>query len=172
MRLEVFAMTEFEDQVATRRLCAIYCSVVDDGNAERMASLFVPNGRLVVYAPGSSPGSSAPLRRWEGIEGFRKLIATLGQSYVKWVHFLGNHWVEINGDLAEGEAYLLAHHLRDRANGQEEEVAIIRYRDRYVRTNDGWRFQERNAIRQWTTVRPVIGHQHEIDAVLHGKRNT
>jgi hypothetical protein len=161
---------EFADQVATRRLASIYCTAVDDGDAERMASLFVAGGQLVLFAPGSQPGSAEPLRRWQGVEGFRKLVATLTQSYVRWVHFLGNHWVEVNGDRAAGEAYLMACHLRDSARGQEEEVALIRYRDFYVRTAQGWQFEQRNAYRQWTTVRPVAATQHEIDTVLQGTR--
>jgi hypothetical protein len=159
-------MTEFEDQVATRRLATVYCSAVDNGDAELMESLFVGGGQLVVYAPGSKPGVGEPLRHWQELDGFRKLIATLQQSYVRWAHFLGNHWVEVGGDQAIGEAYLMACHLRQSADAQVEEVAIIRYQDSYVRTSSGWRFAQRNACRQWTTVRPVTTTRHEIDAVL------
>jgi SnoaL-like domain len=162
-------MNEFEDQVALRRLASVYCTYVDDGDAQRMASLFVPGGRLVVYPPGARPGAGKSLRSWEGVEGFRKLIAVLGQSYLRWVHFLGNHWVDINGAHAAGEAYLLACHLRNGARGQEEEVAVIRYKDIYMRMSEGWRFRERNAYRQWTTVRPIDAGRHEIDAVLQAK---
>src|SRR5271169_3382576 len=113
-----------EDDVALRRLVCIYCTYVDDGDAERMAGLFVTGGRLIVYPVGARPGSAEPLRHWEGVEGFRKLIAVLGQSYLRWVHFLGNNWVDVEGDNATGEAYLLAHHLRVSGERQEEEVAV------------------------------------------------
>jgi hypothetical protein len=163
-------MSEIESTLAIRRLADVYCSAVDDGDADLMASLFVPEGRLVVYEPGSRPGHGVPLRSWD-LEGFRTLIAVLGQSYVRWVHFLGNHWVDIDGAHATGQAYLFACHLRQREHGLEEEVAVIRYRDSYALTDDGWRFAERNACRQWTTVRPVASGQHEIDAMLHGRRD-
>jgi hypothetical protein len=167
--MEEEPMTDFEDQVAMRRLADVYCSAVDDGDAAAMAALFAPGGRLVVYRPGDWPGAGEPLRRWDGIEGFTKLLAVLEQAYVRWVHFLGNHWVEVDGDRASGEAYLFACHLRTRGDGaEEEEVAVIRYKDLYVRTSDGWRFEERNACRQWTTVRPLVAGTHEIDALLHG----
>jgi hypothetical protein len=159
-----------DDLVAMRQLASVYCSAVDDGNAERMASLFVPNGQLIVYPAGSQPGSAEPMRHWEGIAGFSKLIGVLGQSYLRWVHFLGNHWVEVNGDTAHGEAYLFACHLRAGDDGEQEEVAVIRYRDNYVRTADGWRFGERHAYRQWTTLRPIDVRQHVIDIALHGAR--
>jgi hypothetical protein len=163
-------VSEFEDGVALRRLADVYCSAVDDGDAERMASLFTADGRLVVYPPGTWPGEAAPLRRWDGIEGFRRLLSVLERTYIRWVHFLGNHWTEVAGERAEGEAYLLACHLRAGSGGEEEEVAVIRYKDLYVRTEAGWRFQERNACRQWTTIRPVSAGRHEIDSVLHGPK--
>jgi SnoaL-like domain len=166
--MEEEPMTDIEDHAAMRRLADVYCSAVDDGDAERMAALFAPGGRLVVYRPGDWPGAGEPLRRWDGIEGFTRLLAVLEQAYVRWVHFLGNHWVEVDGDRASGEAYLFACHLRMRDDGaEEEEVAVIRYKDLYVRTPDGWRFEERNACRQWTTVRPLVAGTHEIDALLH-----
>jgi hypothetical protein len=157
-----------EDALALRRLADVYCSAVDDADAERMRSLFVPDGHLVVYAEGAVPGEAEPLRRWD-VTGLGTLIATLQQSYVRWVHFLGNHWADVEGDRATGETYLLAHHLRDTPSGRKEEVAVIRYLDRYARTDAGWRFAERNVRRQWTTVRPVASSQHEIDAVLRGR---
>jgi hypothetical protein len=159
-------MISFEDHAAMRHLADVYCSAVDDGDAERMASLFVPGGQLVVYPPGTWPGEAEPLRSWTGVADFRRLMAVLADSYVRWVHFLGNHWVEADGGEASGEAYLLACHLRAGAGGEEEEVAVIRYKDHYRRTADGWRFTERNACRQWTTVRPVSAARHEIDLAL------
>jgi len=161
-------MLNLEDSVATRHLASVYCGAVDDGNAERMSSLFVPDGQLIVYPAGSLPGASEPLRSWTGPSGFSKLLSVLSQSYLRWVHFLGNHWVEVNGDSARGEAYLFACHLREDTNGQKEEVALIRYRDNYVRTADGWRFSERHAYRQWTTLRGIDTGEHSIDTVMHG----
>ena len=161
-------MTLTDDHVAMRDLAARYCSAVDDGDAARMAGLFVPEGRLIVYPAGTRPGDEVlPLREWRGVTGFARLIGILSDTYLRWVHFLGNHWVDIGGDRAAGEAYLFACHLRQGADGrEEEEVAIIRYRDRYVRTEGEWRFETRRAYRQWTTVRPIDSGSHEIDVAL------
>ena len=118
-------MTGFEDQAAMRRLADVYCSAVDDDDAERMDALFVPEGRLVVYPPGKWPGEAEPLRSWSGVTDFQRLLTVLAESYVRWVHFLGNHWVEVDADSAAGEAYLFACHLRTTPAGDEEEVALI-----------------------------------------------
>lgn len=158
-----------QDEGALRRLAAIYCSYVDDGEAEKMAALFAPGGKLVVYRPGAKLGQDPPLRTWEGVDGFAKLIDALGQSYARWVHFLGNHWVDISGDRASGETYTIASYLRETEQGNVEEVNLIRYRDFYLRTDVGWRFEARHAFRQWGSIRPVNGAAHELDAVVHGR---
>jgi hypothetical protein len=163
-------MSSIEGTVALRRLADVYCTAVDDGDADLMGSLFVPEGELVVYEPGARPGHGEPLRRWD-VDGSHRLIAVWGDSYLRWVHFLRSHWTEIDGDRAPGQAYLQACHLRERDGAMEEEVAIIRYRDSYVRMPEGWRFVQRNACRQWTTVRPVSTGQHDIDAAIHGRRD-
>ncbi len=61
-------MTEIEDTLALRRLADVYCSAVDDGDDERMASLFSDDGRLVVYPPGAWPGEAEPLDRGRELE--------------------------------------------------------------------------------------------------------
>ena len=168
---ETVPASEVLTAAALRRLADVYCSAVDDGDANLMGSLFVPDGRLVVYEPGASPGHGEPLRSWD-VEGLHRLLEVLRTSYIRWMHFLGNHWVKVDGDRAVGETYLQACHLRDRDGHLEEEVAMIRYHDGYRRLADGWRFEVRNVYRQWTTIRPVAGGQHEIDAVLHGRDGT
>ena len=148
--------------MATRQLASVYCSAVDDGDPERVVSLFVPGGGLSVYGR----GKDTPMARLCGVDDFRRLTDALARSYVRWVHFLGNHWVESDGETAEGETYLMACHLRDVDGTHVEEVAVLRYRDEYVRTADGWRFAERHARRQWTSGRPLGETRHAIDAAM------
>ncbi len=155
------------DEVEVRRLVSIYASYVDDGDHARMGGLFAPGGRLVVYHQGGRPRVDEPLRQWEG-EGFSRLIAALGKSYVRWAHMVGNHWALFDGDRAHGETYCLAMHLRD-GDPQSEEVNLIRYWDDYVFTADGWRFAARHAVKQWGVIRPVNAGLHELDALLHGR---
>jgi len=161
-------MGQFEDEAALRRLASLYCTAVDDGDADAMAGLFIPQGSLIVYPAGTSWGAT-PLRRWDQKQGFQKLIETLRQSYSKWVHFLGNHWADVRDGEAVGEAYLFACHLKAQSADPVEETAIIRYRDFYVRIPEGWRFRERHAFRQWTTSRPIGQSPHLMDVALSSK---
>ena len=162
------SLSAVEDQVALRHLVSIYASYVDDGDAERMAGLFAPGGQLVVYNPGGRPRVDTPLRFWEGAEGFGRLIGALKAAYVRWYHFIGNHWVDVDGDRARGETYCIASHLRE-GQPQSEEVNLIRYWDDYVRTPAGWRFSARHCVRQWGGIRPLDSGLHEMDALLHGR---
>jgi hypothetical protein len=152
------------DVVELRELADRYCSAVDDGDAARMAGFFAPGGKLVVF----EPGETKPLRELDAEKDFPALIVALGRIYNRTFHFVGNHWCDVNADRdrAAGETYLLAMHLRSGADGEVEEVAAIRYRDSYVRTAAGWRFEVRSAHRQWTTARPVSGERHGIDRAM------
>lgn len=166
--------SNLEDEAALRKLVSIYCSAVDDRDGARMASLFKPAGALIVFAQGTLPGVDTPLRTWTGAAGFAKLIATLEQTYATWIHFVGNHWANVNGDEAEGETYCLAagatradsENGRDGHAGAREELTFFRYKDSFIRTSAGWRFNRRLACKQWETVTPITAVAHKLDTVL------
>lgn len=67
----------------------------------------------------------------EGLEGLSKAIPFMKQ-------FIHNHQVTVNGDTAEGFAYLEAKYASD---GQSVMVAG-RYDEKYIRTGLGWRIKE------------------------------
>ena len=160
-------MSDTDTYIEIQRLVSLYCTAVDDGDGCAMASLFVPDGRLVVYSPGDKPCLDTPLRQWESADRFAGLIENLRQSYVRWFHFLGGHWSEPNGDVAHGQTYLMAHHLCEDADGSmSEEIALVRYFDTYVREESGWKFKIRNAVRQWTNVHSLGAIDHKIDLAL------
>jgi hypothetical protein len=140
--------TEAADRLALRSLASRYASAVDDGDAAALAACFAPGGRLVVY----EPGADSPLRTWERPDGFQRLVEVLRTTYARTFHLIGSHWCDVEDDAAAGETYCLACHLRRTPEGEFEEVAVIRYKDEYLRTREGWRFKQRSAYRQWTTV--------------------
>jgi len=90
-----------------------------------------------------------------GFEGER-------EAYVAWVepllrrltstqHMLGNHLVELDGDLARSETYGTAFHLADPSiPGSESFTTGFRYVDRFERRDGEWRIAERFAVREWT----------------------
>ncbi|ACU02544.1 nuclear transport factor 2 family protein [Pedobacter heparinus] len=51
------------------------------------------------------------------------------------MHFNGQSSVALNGDLATGIAYCMAHHLTIEDGRQKFMVATIRYHDKFVKLN-------------------------------------
>jgi hypothetical protein len=59
-------------------------------------------------------------------------------------HLQGNYVVEVDGDRAQASCYLQANHFLDGAPGGNVFVVWAKYRDRFVRTGDGWKIEHRN----------------------------
>lgn len=86
------------------------------------------------------------------IIGREALLATAPKlaRYKATMHLVGNHYVAFDGDdRATGEAYCIAHHLRDVDGVEMDYVMMIRYDDHYVRAGDAWKIKERRLNLLW-----------------------
>ena len=76
------------------------------------------------------------------------------------LHVVSNHYVEIDGDIATGESYCRASHIRAVEGGAPEErenyVMNIRYLDDFIRTTEGWRIAKRELQVEFTEVFPIL----------------
>jgi hypothetical protein len=136
---------ELADRVALRDLVDAYGIAVDDRDAAAYTAMFVPDGRLTVYAFGSETPTAD--YRGEGLGGLIEFVS----RYPATLHFVGNHVCELDGDAASGQTYCLAHHLR----GDDSTMLLVaRYRDVYARVDGGWRFASRDCRLLWREDRP------------------
>jgi hypothetical protein len=123
------------------RLVVTYCHYVDHGVASRIADLFTDDG--VWTAPGVR------------MEGREQLLAGFGQREANKQrmsrHVCQNFLCDvIDADHAEGVVYLILY----RHDGDPERTVspisgaemVGEYRDRFVRTEAGWRLAERNTL--------------------------
>jgi len=120
------------------RLVSLYCHYVDHGEAARVAELFSENG---VWRGGSVVMQGADQLR----EGFSARQANRGRMSR---HVCSNLVVEVlDADNARGTVYLtLYRHDGEpgrRVSPVEGPNFVGEYRDRFVRTAEGWRFAER-----------------------------
>jgi hypothetical protein len=129
-----------EIERACERLVTRYCHVVDHGEAEKVADLFAKDG-VWKSAEASMEGQDAVRR------GFAARQANKGRMSR---HVCNNLLVNvIDDDHAEGCVYLTLY----RHDGDESRrfsplggaVMVGEYRDRFVRTAEGWRFSHREA---------------------------
>jgi uncharacterized protein (TIGR02246 family) len=133
------ASERLEIERECERLVTRYCHYVDHGEAARIAELFAKDG--VWCAPGVEMKGQEEVRR-----GFAARQANRGRRSR---HVCSNLVVEvIDADHARGVVYLTLYR-HDGAEGRrtsplEGPVLVGEYRDRFVRTPEGWRIAERS----------------------------
>ena len=145
------------DRLAVRGLVDAYALCVDGDDPGSAAELFTPEGELRIF----NRGQSEAVRERIGREAIAAAMAGLGR-YDTTLHVVANHVVELDGDVASGVTYCLAHHVRDvegpdGVTGPFDYVMAIRYLDRFVRTDEGWRIAQRHLQVEFTEDRPVTG---------------
>jgi hypothetical protein len=127
------------DELAIRKLYAVYCQTLDAGIAAAWAQTFVAEGSF--HHPAATFTGRAELERF-----VRERSGKLGSHPV----VRQRHWNDRiglcgGGDGATGECDLLVAGMH-RETGRPEVVAQGRYEDRLVRTSEGWRFSERRLL--------------------------
>jgi len=124
-----------EDIEAIRKLKARYCQHCDDDhNPEQLAKLFASDAVWEATSNG----------RYEGNAAIREFFANLRASgrIRNSAHNAMNPDIEVSGDTAQGHWRLIMLYT---ANVPEPLPSFYRiigwYRETYVRTSEGWRFQ-------------------------------
>lgn len=130
--------TEHQDRFEIHQQVLRYCHSVDRRDWAGVRSVYAPDG-------------------WDHHTGFDGHA----DDYVAWLqkslphldgsqHLVANHWCHLFGDAAVSETYGQAVHWgtpRDAA--RLNFTSGFRYVDHWVRTTDGWKVQERWAVREW-----------------------
>ena len=79
-------------------------------------------------------------------------------------HFVCNHLIAVDGATAEGEVYALAYHIYpDGKGGTVQEVAGVRYVDRYTKEDGRWLFASRVVTFDFRDAKPVAAPQSTPD---------
>lgn len=125
------------DELAVRRLLGAYGDAVTRRAWDEVVAMFVPG------CPVELDLRDAGTRRLEGGEAVAAFIGGALERFSFFEIALLNVVVDVDpeGGRATGRAYTWE--LRQLADGDRWSDAFGLYRDRYVRTDDGWRFAER-----------------------------
>jgi len=134
------------------RLVTLYCHYVDHGEAQRIADLFTEDG--VWTAPG--------LVTMAGREELRKGLGARQARTTRTARHVCNNLLldVIDRDHVEGVVYLTLYNF-DRKEGEAADVPapmdlprmVGEYRDRFVRTPEGWRFSRRETAASFVRAR-------------------
>ncbi len=140
-------MSELDDRTAITEALLTYCRGIDRLDPDLVAAAFHPGAELVDYRP-------EPMT----IEQFAPYaVESLGKRFVATQHRISNLAIELDGDRAKAEAYVMAFHVEAGDAGRILHTFNGRYVDHHERRDGAWRIAERFLRVDWTTVEPITG---------------
>ena len=94
------------------------------------------------------------------LEDYLQGLAESLPAYEITMHFKGNQYVELDGDKAFVETWVVAYHLEEPRSPLQDLHLAVRYMDDMVRFSDDWRIIRRVLAKQWhkgPLPRPFVG---------------
>ena len=85
----------------------------------------------------------------DAIDPYLEALRPLVERYPATFHFMGNQYVEVDGDCGRVETYAVAYHMEDPGSGREDLVMAVRYVDVVRREASAWKISDRRVILQW-----------------------
>ena len=134
------------DIQAIRELVMKYCRAVDRKDVAKLHDLYHDDALDDHGGYSAGPASE-----------FIKQLPAILDTMIATSHQILNHYIEIDGDYAEGEVYMIAyHHTRDENGKEIEVIAGGRYLDHYERRDGVWKFKSRKIVTDWNQIQPAL----------------
>ena len=125
------------DKQEIHELLMRYCRAIDRCDEPLLRSVYHPDA---TDHHGVFNGTASDFCDW--------VMATLSTMKLT-THSISNVLIEMDGDVAYGEAYFVAYHRIEREGKDYDHVAGGRYIDRFERRNAIWRIAERRVVYDW-----------------------
>ena len=127
------------DRTLIADLYSRYAYGVDSANVELVRSVFDPECEVV--------GTMEEGDLNDYLEGLEMGVL----MYHSTMHFKGNQYIELNGDEAFVESWVLGHHMEAPGSPLDHLLLGLRYKDNVARRGDDWKIIRREAVLQWHT---------------------
>ena len=114
-----------------------YCRGIDRRDMELVRSAFHPDA---YDDHGPFQGSAEDFPAW---------TMSILEKQKLTMHLVANQLIEVDGDVAFSESYLLAVHRIDRGGAVLDWLLGARYVDRFERRNDEWKIAHRTTVHDW-----------------------
>lgn len=124
---------------AIRLLLTAYCRGVDRGDKALLSSIYWEDSTVISGLVNASGPTFADV-----IVDY--VTANLDYCF----HSIANEWIEVKGDHAVGEHYILAH----MSVGGQDVMTGGRYIDSYERRGGVWKIKARTFVADWNTTHP------------------
>ena len=129
------------DREAIKELVNLYCRAADRHDHELMRSLYHQDAI-------DDHGSFFKGLAMDFIDKLPEIQAPMKILH----HNVTTHCIELNGDEAEGEVYILAFHQVEDKETSYDVLIGGRYFDRYAKRAGVWKFSARAVVADWATV--------------------
>lgn len=136
------AAAELADHHALCQLAKIYAIGLDMRDYELARTAFAPDA-VAAGKQGDEP-----------IDVSLPKTYAVAASFVATQHFIGNQYVDLQGDSAVVWSYGVAHHKVEAGAQRDEIIAGVQYRDECKRFPNGWLITRRSAPPMWLDIAP------------------
>ena len=150
------------DKLDCTELVTLVARAVDRCDAKMLKELFHPDA---TDDHGMFIGTASDFVDW-----VMPLLDTMKHTQ----HIIGQVLIEIDGDMAAGESYFVAHHGLSTPDGDIFMVVAGRYLDRFERRDGIWKILHRQAVFDWNSVTPSTDNYDRVNPgpITFGSRGT
>ncbi len=150
----MLSLQEISDRLEIQDLFARYSFAIDERDWNALDAIFTPDAKIDYSETGGATGTYPEIKAW--------LPGAL-ERFPMFQHMVATTKLDIAGDEARSRTILFNPMTHRAADGAEQVFFIgLWYRDRLVRTADGWRIAERYEDMGWTHNVPEMAPAPEI----------
>ena len=131
----MLSLQEISDRLEIEDLLARCSYAIDERDWDALDGIFTPDAVIDYSETGGARGSVAEIKAW---------LPVAMQRFPRYQHMVATKRLELDGDSARCRTILFNPMVYQGENGGEQVFFIgLWYRDKLVRTPDGWRIAER-----------------------------
>ena len=129
------SLQEISDRLEIQDLLACYSFAIDERDWDALDRVFTPDAQIDYAETGGAKGDYPAIKAW---------LPKALERFPKYQHMVATTKLDLDGDEARSRTILFNPMVHRDAEGKEQVFFIgLWYRDRFVRTPDGWRIAER-----------------------------
>ncbi len=146
MQISADLAAQAEVALAKMEIHDLICAqarAVDRGDTSLLRSLWAPGATVDAgeFYTGDVPG-------------FCDLMLETARDLRRMSHTVSNEWIQVDGDTAVAESYVIAIATADTDDGDQDTLTGGRYIDRYQRLNGAWKCSHRTFVADWIIEQP------------------
>jgi hypothetical protein len=137
----MMSLQEISDRLEIQDLFARYSFAIDERDWDALDRVFTPDAWIDYTESGGEKGGYPQMKRW---------LALALKRFPTYQHLAATSRIDLDGDTATSRTILFNPMVHPAADGTPQTFFIgLWYRDRLVRTPEGWRIAERHEDMSW-----------------------